>query len=181
MATTETMAETTKASSGPECEDLFRKYSPLVYRTACLVTGSPDDAQDVLQTIFLRLLRRSVPPNFYKYPERYLYRAAVNVSLNVVRSKRRHVLIADLAFFERAEGADRPNLDEAALERIRNAVAKLSARTVEVLVLRYVHDRTEPEIAKLLGISRGTVSVLLFRSRIRLRKLLRRSSPGEGK
>ena len=43
--------------------------------------------------------------------------------------------------------------------------AKLSPRTVEILMLRYVHDYTEPEIAKLLGISRGTVAVTLFRAR----------------
>src|SRR5690349_14664341 len=99
MSATEPMTETTKPVTNPEFEDLFRKYSQLVYRTACLVTGSPDDAHDVLQTIFLRLLRRSVPLNFHKNPERYLYKAAVNVSLNVIRSKRRHVLIGNLSFF----------------------------------------------------------------------------------
>jgi len=181
MSTTATMTEMTKYPSRPEFEDLFRRYSQLVYRTACLVTGSPDDAQDVLQTIFLRLLRRSTPLNFHKNPERYLYKAAVNVSLNVIRSRRRHVLIGDLSFFEVASGTERPYLDEATLICIRDAIAKLSPRTVEILILRYVHDRTEPEIAKLLGISRGTVCVMLFRSRIRLRKLLGRSRSGEGK
>jgi len=40
----------------------------LVYRTACVITRSPQDAEDVLQTIFLRLMRRSVPPDIRKNP-----------------------------------------------------------------------------------------------------------------
>jgi len=57
-------------------------------------------------------------------------------------------------------------------------LATLTPRTVEIVTLRYVHDCTESEIAKLLGISRGSVAVTLFRARIRLRKLLRASSFG---
>jgi DNA-directed RNA polymerase specialized sigma24 family protein len=40
-------------------EDLFQEHSGLVYRTARAVTGCREDAEDVLQTIFLRLIRRS--------------------------------------------------------------------------------------------------------------------------
>jgi len=53
---------------------------------------------------------------------------------------------------------------------------KLSQRTVEILTLRYLHHYTEPEIAKLLKVSRGMVAVTLFRGRRRLRKLLSASS-----
>jgi RNA polymerase sigma factor (sigma-70 family) len=55
-------------------------------------------------------------------------------------------------------------------------LSTLTPRTVEIVTLRYVHDYSEPEIAKLLRVSRGTVAVTLFRARIRLRKLLRPSS-----
>jgi RNA polymerase sigma-70 factor (ECF subfamily) len=62
--------------------------------------------------------------------------------------------------------------------RLIEALAKLTPRTVEIVMLRYVHDYTEPEIAELLRTSRGTVAVTLFRARMRLRKLLRASSLG---
>ena len=62
-------------------EELFRAHYELVYRTAYSVTGNRPDAEDVLQTIFLRLLRR-LPPDFDRNPKGYLYRAAINLSLN---------------------------------------------------------------------------------------------------
>src|SRR5215470_17923341 len=89
----------TMESPPTEFEKLFREHSPMVYKTACGVTGSPADAEDVVQTIFLRLLRRPVAPDFYERPERYLYKAAINASLNTTRSRRRQVLIGDFQFF----------------------------------------------------------------------------------
>src|SRR5215510_1073880 len=70
-------------------EEIFRKHSQLVYRTAYSVTGSRADAEDVLQTIFLRLLQRNLPADFYKNPKGYLYRAAVNVALVTIRTRKR--------------------------------------------------------------------------------------------
>ena len=49
------------SSVSVEFETLFREHSRMVYRTAYGVTGNREDAQDVLQTIFLRLLRHDVP------------------------------------------------------------------------------------------------------------------------
>jgi RNA polymerase sigma-70 factor (ECF subfamily) len=141
------------------------------------VTGSPQDAEDVLQEIFLRLLRREAPPEFRKDPKAYLYRAAVNLSLNTVRSRHRHVLTDDFARFE-APVIEPASVDDDVRKRLLDGIATLSPRTVEILILRFVHEYTEAEIAKLLRISRGSVAVTLFRSRNRLRKLLRVSSPG---
>jgi RNA polymerase sigma-70 factor (ECF subfamily) len=76
-----------------EFEILFREHYALVYRTARVITGSADDAKDVLQTIFLRLLQRAVPPDAHKNPKGYFYRAAVNASLDMLRSRRREVLL----------------------------------------------------------------------------------------
>src|SRR5687768_5562808 len=72
-----------------ELEDLFQEHHQLIYRTAYSVTGSRPDSEDVLQVIFLRLLRRGLPPDLLKNPKGYLYRAAINVSLNTVRDRER--------------------------------------------------------------------------------------------
>jgi len=52
-----------------EFEALFRDHYLLVYRTACVITGSREDAEDVLQTIFLRLMRRAAPPDVAQKPK----------------------------------------------------------------------------------------------------------------
>jgi RNA polymerase sigma-70 factor, ECF subfamily len=174
---TVTMPDPT-ADNSQEFEDLFREHYLLVYRTACVITGNPQDAEDILQTIFLRLMRRSVRPDIRKNPKGYFYTAAVNLSLDTIRSRRREVLTSDFAPIEgriRTEGSDSESAPD---KQLMGMLATLSPRAVEIVTLRYVHDYTEPEIAKLLHISRGAVAVTLFRARIRLRKLLRASSFG---
>src|SRR5262245_50600285 len=168
------------ADNSEEFEGLFREHYLLVYRTACVVTGSPEDAEDVLQTIFLRLLKRAVSPDFKKNPKGYFYKAAVNVSLNTIRARRQQQLSdADLERMEAPQRGGGPELQDTIHKRLRETMATLSPRTVEILVLRYVHEYTEAEIGKLLGRSRGTIAVTLFRARTRLRNLLRASSGEE--
>ena len=158
-----------------ELEELFREHHQLIYRTAYSVTGRRHDAEDVLQTIFLRLLRRGLPPDFSRNPHGYLYRAAVNLSLNIVRTRNRQ---QPLDVVDRVLAPVPPAgsiLDPALQRKLVAAIAQLKPRAVEMLVLRYEHDYSDVEIAKMLGTSRGTIAVALYRTRARLKKLLGRS------
>src|SRR6185436_16486638 len=137
-------------------ERLFREHSVFVYRTAYRVTGSVEDAEDVLQTLFVQLLRRDLPPDFEKNPKAYLYRAAVNTSLNLVRTRRRSVLTDDFDEFEAVSSSKQSPGQSEIEDRLRAALAELSPRAAEILILRHVHGYSDTEIAKLLGTSRGT-------------------------
>ena len=136
------MSDTARPEFTPELEELFRQHSQFIYRTAFIVTRRAEDAEDVLQTIFLRLMRRSVPPTFHKNPRRYFYVAAVNVSLNTIRFRRRHELIEDVRSFDRPQDSTGTDPGAAAIQELHRAISTLSPRTVEILILRYVHDRT---------------------------------------
>jgi RNA polymerase sigma-70 factor (ECF subfamily) len=156
-----------------ELEDLFRDHHQLIYRTAYSVTGSRPDSEDVLQVIFLRLLRRGLPPDLLKNPKGYLYRAAINVSLNTVRDRERRKADGDAARLLTVVDPGAPaGLDGEIRRQLLEAIAKLNPRAVEILILRHVHEYSDAEIARMLGTSRGTVAVALFRARARLRKLL---------
>jgi RNA polymerase sigma-70 factor, ECF subfamily len=155
-----------------EFEDLFNEHAQLVYRTAYGVTGRHEDAEDVLQTIFLRLIRRDLPPDLVRNPKAYLYRAAVNLSLDTLRLQRRHVLVDAAALSDLpAPAADLTDL--AHHHRLYRAIAELKPEAAQILILRYVHGRSDAEIARMLGMSRGAIALRLFRSRVKLRKLLR--------
>jgi RNA polymerase sigma-70 factor (ECF subfamily) len=156
-----------------EIDRIFREHYALIFRTAYGVTGSPEDAEDVVQTIFLRLLRSEFPPECMRSPKAYLYRAAVNLSLNTMRQRARHVLTNDAERFEQALLATGIGAEEALHQRLYEAIAELDAETSEILILRYIHEYSNGQIAKLLGISRGVVAVRLFRSRARLKRLVR--------
>jgi RNA polymerase sigma factor (sigma-70 family) len=63
---------------------------------------------------------------------------------------------------------------------LSDALAQLNPRAVEILILRYEHDYSDAEIARILGKSRGAIALTLFRARARLKALLRTSlSHGE--
>jgi RNA polymerase sigma-70 factor (ECF subfamily) len=157
----------------PEFEGIFKEYSRFVYRTAYAVTGRHEDAEDVLQTIFLRLAKQQIAPDVLENPKPYLYRAAVNVSLNVVRSRRRTANLQDAARHERPGTSSDSTFDEELCVRLREAIGELKPEAAEILLLRYTHNHSDAEIARMLGVSRGTIALKLFRLRARLKKLLR--------
>jgi len=152
-------------------ENLFREHSAFVYRTAYRMTGRPEDAEDVLQAVFAGLLKKTSLPEFRGEPKAYLYRAAVNLSLNLIRARRRSTASADEGQLEGASWRQARS-DEALRDRVREALAELSPKAAETLILRYVHGYSNAEIARFLGTSRGTIAIGLFRSRARLRRII---------
>ena len=168
------IATQTRVQSLPEeIEKLFRNHSKFIYRTAFRVTGNGEDAEDVLQNLFVRIMRRDLPPDFDRNPKAYLYRAAVNMALNVVRSRSRKTSVETLAEVEDPCFREKSRGESEIEESVRQALGELNAKAAEILILRHVHGYSDVEIAKFLGTSRGTVAVSLFRSRARLRKSIR--------
>ncbi len=162
----------TNAETG-ELAGLFHDYHRAIFRIAYRITGSRSDAEDVLQTIFLRLTpnRRDFSPN----PEGYLKRAAVNASLDLIRKRTRANLVAldVIDFNQSAKFSASPEDDFADVElreMIRQAVAKLEGRAATAFALRYFEDYDNRQIAHILGTSQMVVAVTLHRARIRLRK-----------
>jgi RNA polymerase sigma-70 factor (ECF subfamily) len=157
----------------PEFERLFREHHAFVYRTAYSITGRLEDADDVVQTVFLRLLRREFPPDLTKNPKAYLYRAAFNAAVSVIRSRRRN-LVESIDGVDVPAAPPMPGVDEDTRRELYDAIAELRPTSAQILILRYVHDYDLAEIAKTLGTTRSTVAVSLFRSRARLKKKMRK-------
>ena len=165
-------------------EALFQEHCQLVFRTAYAITRHRQDAEDVLQSVFANVLERGLTADVRQHPERYLHRAAVNASLNVLRSRKRRRLVDGLDVQElpaspaRAASGDAGERDERQ-EQLTEAMARLTPRALEILMLRYQRDYSDAQIAALLGTSRGVIAVTLYRIRARLRTLLR-STGSEG-
>jgi RNA polymerase sigma-70 factor (ECF subfamily) len=160
---------------GPSAlEAVFAAHHARVFRAAHRITGNVEDAEDVLQTVFLRLARRVADPRTVANPAGYLYRAAVNAALDLLRARheRARVAIDDpLALGLPGDPRERPDgIHEAAEIRqlLRRALARLNPRAAEVFVLRYLEGLDNREIAEVLGTSRVTVAVTLHRARRRL-------------
>ena len=162
----------TEGEFSREFEEIFEQHYAMVYRTAYCVTGSAADAEDVVQSIFLQLLERRVSVDFMRNPKGYLYRAAANLSVNVVRARKRRAQIQTVEHLAESVPVDSANESEELHRTLYEAIAELPPKAAEILLLHYLHGCSDAEIAKVLGTSRGTIAVNLYRSRARLRKLL---------
>ncbi|MBA3246535.1 MAG: sigma-70 family RNA polymerase sigma factor [Pyrinomonadaceae bacterium] len=158
-----------------ELERLFSEHHEQIFRTAYHITGSKSDAEDVLQTIFLRLARQPETTDFSPSPSSYFYRAAINASLDLMRgqTRARAVALEDVDAAMLASPLLSPEAQHADQELralVRQAVARLGTRAAEVFVLRYFEGYDNREIASALNTSQMVVAVTLHRARLRLRK-----------
>ncbi len=162
-------------SSQTELETLFQSHHDRVFRTAHRITGSPADAEDVLQTVFLRLVKGKETYDLSQNVEAYLSRAAINASLDLMRSRGRAKSVelseADSEALEsKFQSPEVEHADRELQMLIRQAVARLGKTAGEMFVLRYYEGYDNQEIAKMLDTSQMVVGVVLHRARTRLRK-----------
>jgi RNA polymerase sigma-70 factor, ECF subfamily len=163
------LAEDAAIAIPNELERSFRAHHGLVFRTAYRITGNAADAEDVLQTVFLRLLGRRKDADALENEDSYLRRAAINAALDVIRARQaaRTEELTELI-------ADPPKRDAVELRQaLARAMARLDPRRAEIFALRFLEGLDNPQIAKLLGISQVLVAVLVHRTRQQLRKELR--------
>ena len=83
------------------------------------------------------------------------------------------VLTGDSEQVEASAETGSSQADEALDQQLWLAIAELNERAAQILILRYKQGLSLPEVAKILGTSRSVVAVSLFRSRARLKKLIR--------
>jgi RNA polymerase sigma-70 factor (ECF subfamily) len=156
-------------------ETLFREHHDQVFRAAYRVTGSAVDAEDVLQTVFLRLVRRKEKLDLSPSPGSYLHRAAVNASLDLLRSRTRSRSVSIEEVAPAATESSEPNpetqyVDRELQNQIRRSIATLGPKAAEIVVLKYFEGHSNLEIARMLDTSQMVIGVLLHRARTRLRK-----------
>jgi RNA polymerase sigma-70 factor, ECF subfamily len=165
-----------EADRATEIEKAFLENHEMVYKAAFRITGNASDAEDVLQTLFLRLVRREWLPDPRCGWPAYLHRAAVNIALDIIRTRTRQVALGDSELMLEESRPD-PHREHSSAELRKwftTALAELNPIAAEMFTLRYVEGYRVQEIAKLLRTSKGTVAVTLFRTRSRLRKSMRK-------
>jgi RNA polymerase sigma-70 factor (ECF subfamily) len=161
--------------STADLERMFRENYALVFRAAYRITGNPDDAEDVLQTVFLRMMKRGASAEPVGNMPSFLHRAAVNAALDLMRSRQniRSVPLDELepVLSEPAHRSpDRIQSSGEIREWLRGALARLNPRIAEMFMLRFFDGKDNPEIARMLETTPGTVAVTLSRTRDRLEK-----------
>lgn len=167
-------AEIAPAASG--LERVFVDHKDLVFKTAYRITGNASDAEDVLQSVFLKLLRQPQLPEIRSL-RAYLQRAAINAALDLLRLRRdKQVLSLHEDQDEQGEhGGFQPvskdmQASDEVRDWLRHALTRLNPKWAEMFVLRFIEDYSNGEIAGLLKTSSAVVAVVLHRTRAQLKK-----------
>jgi RNA polymerase sigma-70 factor (ECF subfamily) len=159
-------------------EDLFQRHHDRVFRTAHRVTGSAADAEDVLQTVFLRVARGQESAATVENPQAYFARAAINASLDLLRSRKRSQVVAiddvenraSVAAFVSKHDPAKHQEDRELRALLSEALSRLGPTAAQMFALRYFEGFGNREIAGAMNTSALVVGVTLHRARARLRK-----------
>jgi RNA polymerase sigma-70 factor, ECF subfamily len=150
--------------------ELYECHYETVFRAALRVTGNPADAEDILQTVFLRAMAGGGVVQDVAQPAAYFRRAAVNAAVDVLR---RRELRAESVYDTRApHAAVQPSL--LLKERLRRALAILDREDASLFLLRHVEGLSIEELAEMFQIEKNNVSVRLHRIRQRLKAEMER-------
>jgi RNA polymerase sigma-70 factor (ECF subfamily) len=159
-----------------------REMTPVMRSAARRIDDSADFSDEVAQTARERLLvaRDDLPPRIAEFGGQgalaaWVRVAAMRIAMNLLRERRRNVLVDDESFFDAAiEGGDaeraaaRARYGEACAESLRAAFAALTARERNLLRMHHLHGLTVDELAPSFGVHRATVARWLAAARERL-------------
>ena len=158
-------------------EDTFRGFyvrtSGMLWAYVVRATNDPSAADDVLQEAYYRLLRSAVTFESDDHRRNYLFRIATNL----IRDRYRRPRIDNAQLPEHGE-CDIPASGDLAQQTqqradLQRAMASLSLRERQMVLLAYGQGSTHQEIAAMLGLKTASIKPLLFRARRKLARLLR--------
>ena len=164
---------------------LYDRYKDRVYNVCYRITGNPSDALDASQETFGILFRRLAEFRFESRFSSWVYRIAVNASIDVRRRQRSRRLASIEALQEGNEERAKFELADTSVEmpaasatrhelelEIQRAITRISPKFRTVIVLRYIENLSYEEVAETLQISLGTVKSRLARAHEALDKEL---------
>lgn len=151
-----------------EIEALYRKYGAMVHRRALSILGDTQAAHDLVQEVFVNVLRAPGAFRNEASPVTYLYQAVTNLSLRRLRDNDRRGQLLDKNFSKtEASTENAPPDDRATLASI---LAHVPEDLREIAILYFVDEMSQDEIAEKLGLARRTVGNRLDAFRLAARK-----------
>ncbi len=155
-------------------DELFEKYSDVVYRVAFMSCGDRCEAEDIVQEVFVRYLKRRPEFENDEHAKAWFIRVAVNCTRSWQTSswKRKVVSVEEYYDSENEPSAVFDSEESELFEVIRSLPQKYSI----VIYLRYYEEYAVSDIAKMLHTTAGNVSSRLSRAK----KLLKEQLSKEG-
>lgn len=153
-----------RSDGDDEFKGFYERLQPRAISVARRLLGDPAVAEDIAAEAFARAYARWAKVRKHPNPDAWLLRVVGNVAIDHVRHETRRPTPDD------ASTRHDPSADDATLRiDLTDAMQHLSGRQQEVVVLRYLIDLPEEDVAASLGMSTGSVKTHLHRATTKLR------------
>jgi RNA polymerase sigma-70 factor, ECF subfamily len=137
---------------------LYDRYAARMYRTALRILGSSADAEDVVQDVFLALVRSRKKLDGVHDLTAYLFAALRRGAALCARRRGRAVPASPTAVDEAIAPVDEVEPNHPLWDRLERAITSLPTEQREVLTLKFDGELTFAQIAEVTGLSIGTVA-----------------------
>jgi RNA polymerase sigma-70 factor (ECF subfamily) len=153
-------------------EDLYRQHATRLYNLAYRMVGHADDADDLLQEIFLTAYRKLDTFKGASALGTWLYRLAMNVCLDRLRSKASKQESMTDELDETLGHAAARGLSQVNRMDLERAIASLPEGSRAAFLLHDVEGFDHVEVGRILGIAEGTSKSQVHKARLRIRQYL---------
>ncbi len=150
---------------------LYKLYAKAMYNTAFRISGSGEEAEDVLQEAFISAFRNLADYRGDASFGSWLKRIVINKAINALK-KRKHELMPEDELFDVADEIEERDMPELTIERVRAAVMQLPDGYRSVLSLYLLEGYDHQEIAEIMRITESTSKSQLSRAKNKLKQLL---------
>jgi RNA polymerase sigma-70 factor (ECF subfamily) len=153
-------------------KSLYHLYAKAMYNVSYRITGTEEDAKDVLQESFVSAYKNL---EYYRGEASFgswLKRIVINRSINVIRTRRADLVPDDGLINAVEEPAPEAYREELTVEKVRAAIMELPDGYRSVLSLYLLEGYDHQEIAEIMRITESTSKSQLNRAKTRLRELL---------
>lgn len=152
--------------------DLFDAHYPALRSLALAILGDLSAAEDAASEVFVKAFSGWRRFRMIEHPPSYLRAMLVNECRGRIRRSRVEARVNELVFRRDESPSQRDPADSHADAELLATVRALPERQRACIVLRYLEDLPDREIAEILGCSLGTVKSQLFKARASLEKIL---------
>lgn len=165
-------------------QQLYAHFSAKVYSTALSYAQQEQEAEEIVQDVFVKIFRKAHQFKGNSSVSTWIYRIAVNTSLNHLQSKKRKFLWQPLEQVKEPEGFYHPGISLENKEKAQllyAAIKILPERQKTAFILSYIEELPRQEVADVMETSLKGVEALLQRGKKNLREQLKKWYPERGK
>lgn len=158
-------------------DEIMDRYQGKLFAYLYRLVGSKEDAEDILQDVFLKAYENLNSYNSKRKFSSWIYRISHNEAVNYIRRKSLKKFISwesvvmskdKLEISSRENGVDKNLLKKEKKQELEKAIENLPFKYKQILILRYFSEKSYQEISEILGKPMNTVGTLISRAKEKL-------------